>query len=105
VISPRSQITGQKYLLAVKLAGFEALEEGPLRFVELHAGYFARGFTLDERRHGDPKRQVPYLAVGLNLSELLLSSDEVRRSRIGQIARTSLEYIQVPYTYVATEQD
>jgi hypothetical protein len=103
--APQSDYSGQKYLLAMKLAGFGAFEDGPLRFVELQAGYFARGFTLEEERNGDPKRRVPYVAVGLNLSELLLSNDEVRRSRIGQIARTTLEHIQVPYTYLATEQD
>ena len=92
-------------MLALKLSGFEALEDTPLRFVELQGGYFARGFTEEERDNGDSRRREPYLAVGINLSELLLSGDEVRRSRAGRIARTSLEYIQVPYTYLATEQN
>jgi hypothetical protein len=46
---PYSDYSGQKYVLALKLSGFERFEDTPLRFVELQAGYFARGFTDKER--------------------------------------------------------
>jgi hypothetical protein len=42
---PLADYAGQKYLFALKLASFEAIRESPLRFVELHAGYYTRGFT------------------------------------------------------------
>ena len=42
---PLTDYAGQKYLFAVKLAGFEAIRDHPLRFLELHAGYYTRGFT------------------------------------------------------------
>ena len=37
-----------KYLAALKLNGFEACRESWLRHIELHAGYYARGFEDDE---------------------------------------------------------
>ena len=35
--------SGKKFLLAGKL-GFDAFKETPLRYVELHAGYYTRGY-------------------------------------------------------------
>jgi hypothetical protein len=46
---PLSDYMGQRYLLAVKLAGFETLEQTPLRYFELQGGYFARGFSKREK--------------------------------------------------------
>jgi uncharacterized protein YfiM (DUF2279 family) len=101
----QSDYSGQKYLLALKLAGFESFEETPLRFVELHAGYYARGFSDEEIADGDSKRREPYAAIGLNLSELLLSNEEVHNNKFGRFARRTLQYVQVPYTYLPTERD
>ena len=57
---PHSDYSGQKYLLALKLSGFEGIEDTPLRFVDLHAGYFARGFTAGgmARRRGEAPRAL-----------------------------------------------
>ena len=101
---PITDYSGQKYLLALKLSGFEAFEDMPLRFVELQAGYFARGFTGEEREHGDSLRREPFVGIGLNLSELLLSGEEVRKSRAGKVARRVLEYVQIPYTALRSKQ-
>ena len=35
-----------------KLAGFDKLDESPLRFVELQVGYFTQGYTDAEREAG-----------------------------------------------------
>jgi hypothetical protein len=99
-ISPVSDYSGQKYLLALKLAGFEPIADTPLRFVELQAGYYARGFTDDEREDGDELRREPYVAVGFNLQELFGHSD----STVALMAQRGLEYVQVPYVYIATSQ-
>lgn len=81
-----------KYLIALKLNGFERFSQSILRHVELHAGYFARGYSdpveSDERNL--------YLGVGLNLTDLL------RRSGYRNIA-TFLNYYQPPETYLAIE--
>lgn len=98
---PYSDYSGQKYLLALKLSGFDALEDTALRFVELQAGYFARGFTDKEREDGDDLRREPYIGIGVNLSELLFGQGPLRDTLVGRVGRGTLEYIQVPYTYAA----
>jgi hypothetical protein len=100
---PITDYSGQKYVLALKLAGFEAFEDTALRFVELHAGYYARGFTKEERENGDERRREPYVGIGLNLQELIFGYPSVRDTGVGRWGRTALEYIQVPYTYIPTK--
>ena len=57
----------QKYLLAWKLSGIDAFKNKPLRFFELHTGYYARGYSSKEL--GDEKQRNGYIGVGMNLSE------------------------------------
>lgn len=85
----------QRYLLAVTLAGFEGLNKTPLRYVELQGGYYAKGFTHEEQRRGEPLRRRIFFGVALNLKELIFPSPE---SRIGRAAASVLDYIQIPYT-------
>lgn len=87
----------ERFLFALKLAGFSGLENGPLRFVELHAGYYARGFTDRERARGDERQRKLFVGVGINLKELLFPN---ARSTVARVARTGLDYLQVPYTAV-----
>jgi len=95
---PLADYAGQKYLFALKLAGFEAIRESPLRFVELHAGYYTRGFTREERALGLDKERNLYFGVGLNLQELLFGAPAIKSHWAGQVGRSVLEYVQVPYT-------
>lgn len=99
-ISPVSDYSGQKYLLALKLSGFEKLEETPLKFVELQAGYYARGFTDNEKENGDERRREPYVGIGINLQQVFARWDSVP----SLVVQRGLEYVQVPYTYIATSQ-
>ena len=100
---PHSDYSGQKYLLALKLSGFEEFETTPLRYVELYAGFYARGFTREEKDDGEERRQEGFFGIGVNLSELLLSNQEVRHHWAGKTARKFLEYNQIPYSYIATK--
>ena len=100
---PLTDYAGQKYLFAVKLAGFEAIRDHPLRFLELHAGYYTRGFTKDERALGLEKERNLYFGVGLNLQELLFGAPAIRSHWAGQLGRSVLEYVQVPYTSLNVE--
>lgn len=87
----------QRHFLALKLAGFRDFERGPLRFVELHAGYYGKDFTREDRASGvRPKRHV-FVGVGLNLRELLFKNSS---SRVGRAAGEVLDYWQPPYTAV-----
>ncbi len=102
---PFTDYSGQKYVLAFKLSGFDLCQNTPLRFFELQGGYFARGFTEKEEGRGEPLRREPYVAIGINLSELLFSNTRVGKTKIGGYAARFFEYVQIPYTYVASEYD
>ena len=95
--SPITDYSGQRYLLAFKLSGFERFAHTPLRFLELHAGYYARGFTKEEEDRGDPLKRRLFAGFGLNVSELLFPG---RRRGLGGAAKWALQYLQIPYTAV-----
>lgn len=85
----------QKYLLAFKLGGFEPFQTGPLSYLELHLGYFARGY--DDRDPANDRRDA-YVGVALNLSRLF------RERGFGKTA-TVLSYYQPPYTSLDLKHD
>ena len=99
--APATDYAGQKYTLALKLAGFDEFEETPLRFVELQVGYFTQGYTDAEREAGVKQSRDPYVAIGFNLNELV-GETSVSDTTGGLVASRALEYLQVPYTYVPT---
>jgi hypothetical protein len=81
-----------KYLIAVQLDGFRQMENTPLSWLELHLGYYARGY--DPRRE-DRNRHV-YAGVGLNVGKLF--------SKMGCGSFCNMfHYYQPPYTYLATD--
>jgi len=85
----------QRYFFALKFAGFKALEKGALRYLELHAGYYGKDFTNEDRAAGiEPKRRI-FVGVGVNLRELFFKNS---RSRVGRAAGEVLDYFQPPYT-------
>ncbi len=85
----------QKYLLAWKLAAMGLSESSPLRFVELHSGYYARGYSSKETDR--EKRRVGFVGFGINLAEVFGTA-----ASHAQPARRSwefvLERVQVPFT-------
>lgn len=84
-----------KYLLALKLNGFAALEDSPLRWVELHAGFYTRGYQDSD----DIRRQYLFVGIGLNLSALLTQAGWRRTGVFLQYFQppgTSLEYARQP---------
>jgi hypothetical protein len=95
--------SGKKFLLATKLAGFDAYKDTPLRYLEFHAGYFTHGYSSWELREHREKTRHPYVGIGINLSEALFGQPAVRDTAVGLIGQRALRYIQVPYTYIATD--
>ena len=87
----------QRYLFAMKLAGFKAFKQTPLRYVELHLGYRANDFLNEDRAAGvSPKRHV-FAGIGINLKELLFKNARTRKGRaVGEV----LEYFQPPFTSI-----
>lgn len=87
----------QRYLLAMKLAGFKAFQPTPLRYVELHLGYRADDFLNEDKAAGiSPKRHV-FAGIGINLKELLFKN---ARTRKGRAAGEVLAYFQPPFTSI-----
>lgn len=76
-----------RYFLTLKLDGFDAVPE-PLRWLELHAGYFARGYA-DENPDNDRR----YAFIGMSLSLTRLARDSGYRR-----TATLLDYFQPPGT-------
>ncbi len=81
-----------KYLLAFKLDGFDAFRDTPLRYLELHLGYYARGYDQYDGLpwQVDERFRTVYVGVGLNVGRLLKPLWDTRL----------FNYIQMPYTYV-----
>jgi len=83
-----------KYLLAIKLNGFDSMRQGFLKYIELHLGYYTRGF--DDL--STPKERNAYLGIGINLTDLFRRRGHTKTS-------TFLNYMQLPGTYLAIEKD
>ena len=83
-----------KYLIALKADGFDAIENPILKGLELHFGFYARGYDDSDRvlPDRDGRRQHLYVGIGLNLTRLL--SPHVN---VGGV----FHYIQPPYTYIS----
>ncbi|GAA3526484.1 DUF2279 domain-containing protein [Zobellella aerophila] len=82
-----------KFLVALKLSGFDAFKQGVLKYGELHLGYLARGYS-------DPTQineRSLYLGVGLSLSELFRQTGHHKTA-------TLFNYYQAPGTYITTEK-
>ena len=84
--------SGYKYLVALKLGGFQALEDSSLQYVELQAGYYTRGFGPDDADYFDSATRRGYVAVGINLSRVLHNLGHERTARV-------FNYYQFPYAY------
>lgn len=82
-----------KFLMAVKLDGFDWIRNPYAGYLELHLGYYARGFSDDEK----DQRNI-YLGVGINISKLFRKFSMEKTSRV-------FNYYQLPYTYLGLEKD
>jgi hypothetical protein len=76
-----------KYLIALKLNGFEFAQQNWLKYIELHAGYYTRDFSDS----ADDGKRYAYAGVGFNLTDLLFRNGYKKTA-------TLLRYVQPPYT-------
>ena len=85
-----------KYLLALKADGFEMLSDTPLRYLELHLGYYVRGYDdYHSSQPDDDRERTVYVGLGLNVGKVI---ERVWETRI-------FNYLQLPYTYLPLEHD
>ena len=100
---PFSDYEGQKYLLALKLSGFKSLKQSPLRYFELPAGYYSRGFSKEARNDGQFRRQNGFVGIGVNLSQLFFGYPSEADRYYEHTGRFIFEHVQVPYTAVRAQ--
>lgn len=83
----------QKFLMALKFDGFEFARKNYLKYLELHLGYYTRGYD----NHDTRERNI-YLGLGINFSRIFKTASMPRTAKV-------FNYIQLPYTYVAVEKN
>ena len=82
-----------KYLLALKGEGFEGMRGSLFEYLEVHVGYFARGYEGFIEGGAETRRRTVYLGVGLNVGKV-----------VSHVWDTALfDYVQVPGTYIPFE--
>ena len=83
-----------KYLLALKLNGFEFARSSFLKHIEFHAGYYTRGFA----EQSDDRERNIYLGIGLNLTDFF------RRHSYNKTS-TLFKYYQLPESSLTVEKN
>jgi len=78
-----------KYLVAIKAAGFEQIEQPWLKALELHLGYYSRHYDSYRPNLADRRQRYLYAGLGLNVGYLL---QPVWKTRL-------FNYLQLPHTY------
>ena len=102
---PLSDYEGQKYLVALKLSGVKSLKDTPLKYVELQAGYYTRGFSKEAKKDGQERKRHGFVGIGVNLSQLVFGSPEPQDKGYEKAGRFFFEHIQLPYTAVRKNSD
>jgi|Deesub1362A_J573_1020465.scaffolds.fasta_scaffold00171_9 hypothetical protein len=94
--------SGMKHLLVFKFSGINSLKDSVLSYVELHAGYFTRGYSVYDKDYYDRTSRHIYAAVSINLSRIFESasrrSDRYRKPL--HLTSRLLEYYQPPGLYL-----
>lgn len=85
--------SNQYYSFVLKLDGFEATKNTFLKYVELHGGYYTRGYGEEE----EDIRSL-YAGITLNFSRLFGQQGLEKTGKI-------LEYLQIPYTVPKVSHD
>jgi len=86
--------SNQYYSLALKLDGFDTLENTFLKYLEIHGGYYTRGYEHHDEEH---TRSV-YAGLTINLSRLLNHYGMTKTSKVA-------EYLQLPYSVPKVSHD
>lgn len=86
--------SNQNYSLALKLDGFDTLENTFLKYIELHAGYYTRGYDSDE----EEQKRALYAGISINFSHLFYGWDWNKTGK-------TLEYLQIPYSVLKLENE
>ena len=83
-----------KFLVALKLDGFDFIKPKYLKYLELHFGYYARGYSETD----DRDRRNVYVALGINLSKICSDFS------LGKVSKF-FNYYQAPFTYASFKKE
>ena len=98
---PMIDYQGQKFFGALKLGGVPGLERTPLRYFELLAGYYTRGFP--RYAHADEKSTHFVIGVGLSLSETIFQPLQEAQGEPFTFLSLASNYFEAPL-YVSAER-
>jgi hypothetical protein len=102
---PLSDYAGQKFYLALKLGGIDALSDSPLKYVAVLGGYYARGYTDGERTDQIDKKRVAFVGLSVDLSQVFFGKREKNDENWKRVGRFASEHIQIPKTYTGFKSD
>ncbi|MBF0225287.1 MAG: DUF2279 domain-containing protein [Desulfobacterales bacterium] len=84
---------GMKYVVALKLNGFEKLDNTFLGLFELQCGYKTRGYV----KKNELKERIYSVGIGFNVNELLKM---LTNNHLSPYIKGFFEYYQPPNTYI-----
>jgi hypothetical protein len=93
---------GQKFMAVFKLAVFPFFERTPLRFFELLAGYYTRGFDKDLNARF--KTSHLFFGVGISLEQLLFRPLGQAYGCFFDFLGLAANYFEMPCTYLSVER-
>ena len=85
--------SNQYYSMVLKLDGFDAFQDNFLKYLELSAGYYSRGYG-----ESDEDTRSFYGGISINFSRLLKENGWEKTGK-------TLEYVQLPYTVLKASHD
>ncbi|GBE03216.1 hypothetical protein BMS3Abin09_00128 [bacterium BMS3Abin09] len=88
---------GMKFLIAAKLDGFSSIQNKYLKYLEIHLGYFSRGYGDATGTYDNESRNI-YAGIGLNISKILNDLSHKKTAKV-------FNYYQLPYTYLPLDRN
>ncbi len=94
---PFTNYENQRYLIAIKAAGFEAVTNPILKYGEFHVGYYAHGYEDYQpwKPEDDDRTRTLFVGIGFNVTRFVQKWVDV----------SVFDYIQIPYTSFSFEYD
>jgi len=93
---PFTNYEKQRYLIAIKADGFEAVTSSILKYGELHLGYYAHGYEdYDSWTPDDDRKRTLFVGIGFNVTRFVQRWVDI----------SVFNYIQIPYTSLNFEYD
>lgn len=102
-IHPMTDYTGYKYIAVFKPAGLDIFKNSALKYLELHLGYYSRGFKKEDAPYFDNRTTSLYSAISINLSELVFKKIKNDPHNTYKKMDSFFQYYQVPNLYIDSD--